>query len=61
MRFANARFKKQKKYSLLSRLSSDMIILKNYLPTVQLRFSECLTKPLLINIVYDFYDTLVLQ
>lgn len=29
VRFANARFKKQKKYSLLSRLSSDMIILKS--------------------------------
>lgn len=62
VRLANARFKKQKKkYSLISRLSSDMIILKICLPTVQLRSSECLTKPLLISIVYDFYDALVLQ
>lgn len=61
VRLADGRFKKLKKYSLINRLSSDTIILKICLPTVQLRFSECLTKPLLINIVYYFYDTLVLQ
>lgn len=53
--------KTKKQYSPISRLSSDTIILKVCLPTVQLRISERLTKPLLINIVYDFYDTLVLQ
>jgi len=59
-RSANIRFEKIN-YSLISRLSSGMLILKICHPTVQLCFTEYLTKSLLTNIVYDFYDTLVLQ
>lgn len=60
LRIANTNFFFPPNYFFISRLSSDMLILKICLPTVQLRFSEHLAKPFLLNVIYDFYATLVL-